>query len=354
MTRVFIIRHAEAEGNLYRRMHGQYDSDLTELGKKQLIPLSARFRDIKLDAVYSSDLKRAYLTAGAVAEIRKIPVITTERLREVNLGEWEDRPWGDASAFYHEQLSFFNNDPAKWHVEGSEDFYHTRNRMTDLLRELSWKHEGGIIALVSHGMAIRCLMSAILDIPSEDISRIQHCDNTAVAELTVDNSAGRAEVLYLGDSSHLTDEVSRFRKQIWWRENVDYDASSMRFTPLSPEEDRELYELVRPGGWETACRRVKDNENSVVWALYKGEKAGLIELDFRRDREKGVGWIDWYYMREAWRGLAVSVQLLGHAVSWYRRDGRDALAIISGQNAGYYEHYGFQPAGGKLIKDIKI
>ena len=53
MTRVFIIRHAEAEGNLYRRMHGQYDSDLTELGKKQLIPLSARFRDIRLLAAWS-------------------------------------------------------------------------------------------------------------------------------------------------------------------------------------------------------------------------------------------------------------------------------------------------------------
>ena len=204
-----------------------------------------------------------------------------------------------------------------------------------------------------YGIALK-EQSSVLDVPSDQISAIQPCDNTAVEEINVNNETGEINVLYMGDSSHLTDEVSRFRKQIWWRENVDYDASSMRFVSLSPKDDRELYESVRPGGWETACRRVKENENAVVWALYKGEKAGLIELDFQRDREKGIGWIDWYYMREAWRGLAVSVQLLGHAVSWYRKDGREKLAIISGHNAGYYEHYGFLPEGEKLVKDIKI
>ena len=58
MTRIYIIRHAEAEGNLYRRIHGQYDSLVTPLGYRQIQALEKRFQDIHLDAVYSSDLFR--------------------------------------------------------------------------------------------------------------------------------------------------------------------------------------------------------------------------------------------------------------------------------------------------------
>ena len=58
MTRIYIVRHAEAEGNLYRRIHGQYDSLVTPLGYRQIEALSRRFQDIPVDAVYSSDLYR--------------------------------------------------------------------------------------------------------------------------------------------------------------------------------------------------------------------------------------------------------------------------------------------------------
>lgn len=54
MTRIYIVRHAEAEGNLYRRIHGQYDSLVTPLGRRQIAALAQRFREIPVDAVYSS------------------------------------------------------------------------------------------------------------------------------------------------------------------------------------------------------------------------------------------------------------------------------------------------------------
>ena len=48
MTRIYIVRHAEAEGNLYRRIHGQYDSLVTPLGYRQIEALSRRFQDIPM------------------------------------------------------------------------------------------------------------------------------------------------------------------------------------------------------------------------------------------------------------------------------------------------------------------
>ena len=46
MTTVYIIRHAEAEGNLYRRVHGWYDSKLTEQGMMQVEALKKRFENV--------------------------------------------------------------------------------------------------------------------------------------------------------------------------------------------------------------------------------------------------------------------------------------------------------------------
>ncbi|MEG1430263.1 MAG: histidine phosphatase family protein, partial [Oscillospiraceae bacterium] len=51
MTQIYLIRHAEAEGNLYRRIHGWYNSLITENGYKQLDALEDRFRNVNIDAV---------------------------------------------------------------------------------------------------------------------------------------------------------------------------------------------------------------------------------------------------------------------------------------------------------------
>ena len=65
---VYIIRHAEAEGNIYRRCHGIYDSLLTPRAYQQLPCLAKRFESVPLAAVYASPLFRARTTAKAVAE----------------------------------------------------------------------------------------------------------------------------------------------------------------------------------------------------------------------------------------------------------------------------------------------
>ena len=66
MTKIYLIRHAEAEGNLYRRIHGQYNSLVTDNGYSQIAALEHRFADIHVDAVYASDLFRPMTTAGAI------------------------------------------------------------------------------------------------------------------------------------------------------------------------------------------------------------------------------------------------------------------------------------------------
>ena len=62
-TKIFLVRHAEAEGNLFRVAHGQYDSVITPQGYRQLAYLRERFREERLDAVDGSDLTSSRETA---------------------------------------------------------------------------------------------------------------------------------------------------------------------------------------------------------------------------------------------------------------------------------------------------
>ena len=73
MTRIYLIRHAEAEGNLYRLAHGQYNSTVTPRGYRQLAALRKRFREILVDAVYGSDLLRTHITASAIYGPKGLP-----------------------------------------------------------------------------------------------------------------------------------------------------------------------------------------------------------------------------------------------------------------------------------------
>ncbi len=86
VTTVYLIRHAEAEGNLYRIAHGQYDGLITDRGYQQLRVLKKRFDDVHIDAVYSSDLFRARSTARAIYEPTGLALLTDPAWREIHMG----------------------------------------------------------------------------------------------------------------------------------------------------------------------------------------------------------------------------------------------------------------------------
>lgn len=120
MTTVYMVRHAEAEGNLYRRVHGWYNSLITDNGYRQIAALRGRFADIHIDAVYSSDLFRTMTTAKAVYLSHGLELHTDPGLREISLGAWEDKPWGELERCDAMNLIRFNHSSPDFRVEGGE------------------------------------------------------------------------------------------------------------------------------------------------------------------------------------------------------------------------------------------
>lgn len=362
MTTVYLIRHAEAEGNVYRRMQGWYDSRVTERGLRQIEALERRFHGIGIDAVYSSDLNRTRRTAEAVADPRGLEIVCLPGLREVCMGEWEDRPWGEAARSAAEQLAHFNSAPEKWDVPGCEPFEVQRERIVSTVRSLCEKHDGETIAVFSHGAILRVLMLTVLGLDPSDISKIPHANNTAVSRLTYED--GEMTLNFIGDASHLDEGETVFAKQGWWKNKSGADANSMWFRGFDPETDGPLYLAARQDAWEPAygplqpyldacLERVKINAardpDAVSLAISGDDFGGLVELDLERFCDRDAGFIEFYYMDKALRGTSMSLQLMGHAVSVFRGLGRRSLRLLApAENeaiTGYYRYLGFDEIG---------
>ena len=144
MTTVYLVRHAEAEGNTYRRIHGQYNSLITQNGLRQIEALRARFAPIHIDACFASDLFRTCRTAQSVYLAKHLPLHTEKRFRELEIGRWEDTPFGYLERFEKQDMDKFNFDERNWHVDGSETWEEYTDRFLGGLNDICAAQEGKI------------------------------------------------------------------------------------------------------------------------------------------------------------------------------------------------------------------
>jgi len=362
MTKLYIIRHAEAEGNLYRRIHGQYDSLVTDMGLQQIDALRVRFADIPIDAVYSSDMVRTQSTARAVSIPRNLPVHTTPALREAGMGRWEDLPWGQVEREEPEQLRYFAQNPVLWDIGSNEPFSALTERMASAVAEIAAQHPGQTVAIFTHGNGIRSLLAHMLDIPSDRLSEVGHCENTGVSLLEFDGEA--FHVRFMNDAVHLTPEISTFARQAWWRNPHSRDLGNMEFMPMDLDREGERYLTYRRELWahvhgglagytddflHQARERGNTHPQAVVEAYLGGSPAGFLELDITCGHERGLGSIAAFYLSPAFRGKNLGVQMIGHAVSVYRPLERRRLALKVAPHhqeaIGFYERFGFARSG---------
>ena len=249
MTTVYMVRHAEAEGNLYRRVHGWYNSLITDNGYRQIAALRGRFADIHIDAVYSSDLFRTMTTAKAVYLSHGLELHTDPGLREISLGAWEDKPWGELERCDAMNLIRFNHSSPDFRVEGGETFAQVQARLKGTVLRLAAAHPGQTIALFSHGTAIRCLQAALRGLGPGEMDGLGHSDNTAVTCLEVEGE--RTRTVFENDNSHLPDEISTLARQRWWKERDGTSGdANLWFRPLNLKKEGTVYRSARHEAWQ--------------------------------------------------------------------------------------------------------
>lgn len=331
MTKLYLIRHAEAEGNVFRRLQGQYDSLITPNGRKQVEALKKRFENIPIDAVYASDLTRTCITAGAVYKPKKLPLQTDRRLREICAGVWENLPFGWLDHSDPVRNYAFSHSPGTWQVEGSEPFAVYTGRFLEALNEIARKHEGQSVALFSHGMVLRGSLQTLF-FPDRD-NAIAHCENTAVTHLIFEN--GEFKLEYLNDASHITPEISTLGRQMWWRGGKNRDFNMWYRDP--EQGDAALLEALGCPEGKTRISMLADEVTGAVVV-----KDGKL-LHFA--------------LLPAFRSRGLSAQLLGEAISLTRQDGCDTLTLAHAPEHPAAKHlleqYGFADGSLHIIPRIE-
>jgi probable phosphoglycerate mutase len=348
LTRIFLIRHAEAEGNLYRRAHGQYNGLVTKNGHAQIESLCKRFEGEKIDAVYSSDLKRTITTATAIYIPHNLPLNTTEQLREVDMGAWEDKPWGESHYYEPELNKYFSYDPAKWLVENAEQYYDVRKRMYNAVAEIANKHDGETVAIFSHGFAIRAFLCEIMDIESHEVSKMPYSDNTAVSLLIFENDSFKIE--YQNDNSHLPIEISTFAKQSWWRGKKEHSRNEehVRFLEFDEKRDEQLVKLMKKE------MNADFSAEELYTVLLIDKPVGLLGID-TAENHGNAGIIKILFSIPEIRRFEIDIQLLGQAVSRCRAKGKTVLNVSVMPDNDYamefYQNFGFEKSDSpKILK----
>lgn len=216
MTTVYLVRHAEAEGNINRLFQGRTDCNVTENGRAQLRLLAERFKGIPIEAIYSSPLIRTMETAKAVNFYHNLEIIKVDGIMEINGGVFEQKHWDELPKLFPDAYEVWTNRHHEFDIEDGESMLNVYNRMRDTITEIVSENKDRTIAIVSHGCAIRNFLCYANNIPFENLDTIEWCDNTAVCKFEFDDNLVPT-VIIQNDASHLSEEFSTIAKQSWWK-----------------------------------------------------------------------------------------------------------------------------------------
>ncbi len=215
-TRLIFVRHAEAEGNKIRRFHGWTDSSLTDRGHLQAQRVAERLKDTDIDVLYSSSLKRTLQTAEYISTVKGLPIIRTDKLKEINGGDWEGHTWDELQEKWPEAYETWDNRPHEHQMPNGESMEEFQKRLIEEVLDIIGRNTGRTVCIVTHGTAIRALICYFRACELEEMSNVAWCDNTAITILDYDGTD--FTTVTEGDACHLGSDLGTIVNQDWWEE----------------------------------------------------------------------------------------------------------------------------------------
>ncbi len=206
MTKMYIVRHCETDGNARRIFQGHTNLDINELGGKQLEALGEKFENVHLDAIFSSPLIRTKRTANAISKNGNVPIFYRNDLIELNGGVYEAMTYKDIGERYPEFNDMWSKHPWDFAPENGEKMTDAYERIWSAIKSIAEDNKDKTVAAVTHGGVIRCLLCKLLKNDIKKLTEIPFGDNTAVSLLEFDNNI-EPHLIYFNDSSHLTEDL---------------------------------------------------------------------------------------------------------------------------------------------------
>ena len=164
MSRLLLVRHGDTELNSAERYWGHSDVKLSATGLRQAERLRDRLTAERIDAIYSSDLGRASVTAETIGSRHRLEVIICSELREVNFGKLEGLTFEEISQLYPEITKLWVEGNPELKYPGGESLNTFNKRVSDFASRLEKHALEETILIVAHSGSLRTLMCQLLGI----------------------------------------------------------------------------------------------------------------------------------------------------------------------------------------------
>lgn len=200
-TTLILLRHGETEWNHSGRWQGQdANTQLTERGRVQARIVARRLSAYPIEAIYSSDLSRAFETAQIVGAILRLEPLPVPGLRESDIGAWTGLTWEEITARFPEQVAamFAGQDVRRG---GGETNRELAERLILAVDAIIARHPGQTVLVVSHGAALRSLIAEVIGASLSQLHRIAIGGNTAISVVRMEHGALR--LVSYNDTAHL-------------------------------------------------------------------------------------------------------------------------------------------------------
>lgn len=200
MTRIIFVRHGETQWNLEAKTQGSRDTLLTENGVFQAKRIAERLADERVQCVYTSDLKRAYYTAQAIADRLEVGLSVLPPLREMNFGCWEGKNIECIKREYSDVYRLWLNSPLEACIPDGEMLIDVQKRALREMEKLAAEYKGSNLVVVSHGITIKATILGLLGIDLAFIRKLR-INNGSISIVDLKDEGNM--LVTLNDTCHL-------------------------------------------------------------------------------------------------------------------------------------------------------
>ena len=204
--RLIVVRHGETLYNVQSRFTGQSDIPLSALGERQAAALGKRLAAEPLAAIAASDLRRARVTAQAIARYHKLPVQEEADLREMTFGAWEGSTYDEIMARDADLVQRWLSDPTIYAPPGGETVIQLRDRVMRALERWQTRCPETTILWAVHGGVIEVLLCHLLGVDLKLRWQFRH-ENASITEIDLGRRGTR--VVRLNETAHLDELLVR-------------------------------------------------------------------------------------------------------------------------------------------------
>ena len=158
VEKIFLIRHGLTESNKKKIYAGWNDECLCEEGLVDLFRIGKKLKDLKIEKIFSSPIRRAIQTAEVLNSFLNTMIVIDNNLKEMKMGSWEGLSEQEIAARFPHEWKLWNSRPSELNIVGRETLEQLQIRALNWIRRISNDLDSSRILAVTHVAIIRVLI----------------------------------------------------------------------------------------------------------------------------------------------------------------------------------------------------